>query len=361
MFTFVSIHRSNSILKPLLPAPKHVQTLQHLRRLVTLTHLPLPLRSSIEATSQEDQTIFFLLPPPLPTNEEAVVAALRPHIHDASFLPTVHSTRIPLHPPTTAEQAASWSLKYWPCTYNPASQTIQNAPPLHLLRTVQVELDTLELEQYMQLAKLVAKECQSLNTGREVGAVIVDPGRKEVIAAAGDARWWTSRTQLTDVKYWGKCGGRPEHHALMRAIAMTAEKELQRWSGNHAEEVEYSDQRIDLEGRPLTAVEKYYFDINVHNGGTPALGGQSGVSLPQKQCSSRPETYLCSGLDVYLTHEPCVSCSMAMIHSRFRACVFEKRMPGTGGLCAEKDGGGLGYGMFWRRELNWRVMTFQYH
>ena len=35
-------------------------------------------------------------------------------------------------------------------------------------------------------------------------------------------------------------------------------------------------------------------------------------------------------------------------------------MPGTGGLCSEKDNGALGYGLFWRRELNWRVMTFEY-
>ncbi len=35
-------------------------------------------------------------------------------------------------------------------------------------------------------------------------------------------------------------------------------------------------------------------------------------------------------------------------------------MPEAGGFCAEKDGGGLGYGMFWRKELNWRVMTFEY-
>ncbi len=110
----------------------------------------------------------------------------------------------------------------------------------------------------MQLAQLVAKECKGLNTGREVGAVVVDPVRKDVIAAAGDARWWTSAPQGTGLEYWGKCDGRPEHHALMRAIAMVAEKELVRRRGNDAEGPRHTDKLIYLGGRPLTETERYY-------------------------------------------------------------------------------------------------------
>jgi len=61
-----------------------------------------------------------------------------------------------------------------------------------------------------------------------------------------------------------------------------------------------------------------------------------------------------------VTHEPCVCCGMGMIHSRFRSCVLGREMPGSGGLSAEKGANRLGYGLFWRRELNWRVMTFQH-
>jgi tRNA-specific adenosine deaminase 3 len=91
---------------------------------------------------------------------------------------------------------------------------------------------------------------------------------------------------------------------------------------------------------------------------TRTTSASSGGSM--SSTGSKSDGYLCSGLDIYLTHEPCVACAMAMIHSRFRACIFEKRMPGSGALTARDRKDSLGYGLFWRRELNWRVMTFQY-
>jgi tRNA-specific adenosine deaminase 3 len=236
---------------------------------------------------------------------------------------------------------------------------MQNAPPLNLLRTVQAELDTDHLDDYVQLAELVAYECMGLNIGRKVGAVVVDPVRQEVVAVAGDARRWNPGLDQKGCEYWGSSDGRPDHHALMRAIAMVAEKELERRRSGESTEPQTSVSTNNVGGRPLTETEKFYFAPSTTQDSC-RLSNLDGRPLPRKQSSSRPETYLCSGLDVYLTHEPCVCCAMAMIHSRFRACVFAQRMPGTGGLCSEKDNGGLGYGLFWRRELNWRVMAFEH-
>jgi tRNA-specific adenosine deaminase 3 len=202
----------------------------------------------------------------------------------------------------------------------------------------------------MQLAELVAQECKGMNVGRKVGAVVIDPARQEVVAVAGDARRWTPDREQKGCDYWGASDGRPEHHALMRAIAMVADKELEPHTSLPANY---------LGGRPLTDTEKFYFTPSTTQDSCQ-LSKHEGRPLPRKQSSLRPEAYLCNSLDVYLTHEPCVCCAMAMIHSRFRACVFGKRMPGTGGLCAETADGGLGYGLFWRRELNWRVMAFEY-
>jgi tRNA-specific adenosine deaminase 3 len=86
-------------------------------------------------------------------------------------------------------------------------------------------------------------------------------------------------------------------------------------------------------------------------------------------------------MELYVTHEPCVMCSMAILHSRFGRVVIGRGMGGTGGMMAERrrddcndcndcnehgggeegcggDEAGLRYGLFWRGELNWKVLCW---
>lgn len=109
-------------------------------------------------------------------------------------------------------------------------------------------------------------------------------------------------------------------------------------------------------GQALTAIEQYYLDSTFF--GEDA--GQKFPGYPPRHTAPRGEGYLCSGLDIYLTHEPCVCCAMAMVHSRFRGCIFVNQMACSGALSARTHQSLLGYGLFWRRELNWRVLTFRY-
>jgi tRNA-specific adenosine deaminase 3 len=364
-----------SILKPVLPTVAEGASSSSyifLRRFVTTPNLPPSLRNSVQL-QVDHAKIHLLIPPPLTLDADDIIATLRPHVQ-SGFSVVVRTTHIPVDPPTTAEQASLWSQTYWPCNFNPASQTIQKAPPLRVLRTTQAELDEpVRLESYFSLAHLAAAECVDGPFGRKVGAVVVDPVKEEVIAVAGDARWFGQSSDSVNGKSHGHsllAEGRPEHHALMRAIAMVADKEARRQSPSESSSTNAGDEHITSRvSRALTPLEKFYAaspipDIPLPHPQTPETERE--IKFPPLQSVARPAAYLCHGLDIYLTHEPCIACAMAMIHSRFRVCVFRTRMPKTGGLCAEKEsesaetGAGLGYGLFWRRELNWRVLTFQY-
>ena len=47
--------------------------------------------------------------------------------------------------------------------------------------------------------------------------------------------------------------------------------------------------------------------------------------------------YLLTSLTLFTTHEPCIMCSMALLHSRVKEVVFLKPMDATGG-CGGRDG-----------------------
>jgi tRNA-specific adenosine deaminase 3 len=219
----------------------------------------------------------------------------------------------------------------------------------------------------MALAEAMGAEACSLGRGRAVGVVIADTdiaakdgGGNGIVAVAGDARYWPPNNATRT----GEIDGRPEHHAVMRAISLIAQLRLSPSS-------------------PSSAI-------------TPTLSHlESAFLSPTNPITAglSSSTYLCTNLSIYVSHEPCTCCAMAILHSRFRNVVFRRRMNGSGGLTAESGreerdedseaeeevGGvagnegvvrgrqregrgrkGLGYGLFWRRELNWRCLGWEF-
>ncbi|EDO17113.1 hypothetical protein Kpol_1025p33 [Vanderwaltozyma polyspora DSM 70294] len=68
-------------------------------------------------------------------------------------------------------------------------------------------------------------------------------------------------------------------------------------------------------------------------------------------------TYLCLNFDVYTTHEPCSMCSMALVHSRIKRCIFINQMNKTGCL---KLHSGDSYCMQDNKLLNSKYEVFQW-
>ncbi|KAL4898320.1 hypothetical protein BDV59DRAFT_197246 [Aspergillus ambiguus] len=415
--------------------------LTHLRRFAKYPQLPAAARALLVPDGHPShQTIFVLIPPPLPAPDalQALLAPFAPEPTPPSPTdppasashppppPPLHSIPVPLQPPLTPAQATKWSQTLWPVVYNPAAPRATIAPPPQILARAHASLKP-TAGRYLALARRVAREAAESGRGRGVGAVVVDPaiearlqqaeagarssssssgdGRgawDAVVAVAGDARYarrreggplstTTPRGNAAPPPYEADREGGPELHALMRATELIA-----------------SQRRGDaVDGLRVSPLEGYFLgltDGTAEGEGERAEEEEEGQEVPpppekyQKNEEGRPvearreetETapprirarsdggYLCTDLDVYVSREPCVCCSMGMLLSRFRAVVFPRngRMV-TGGLAsapvvvpvAEDDSEAVEeagqpertyYGLHWRKELNWRALGFEF-
>ncbi|KAL8705027.1 MAG: hypothetical protein Q9201_001834 [Fulgogasparrea decipioides] len=352
--------------------------IQHLRRIIKPEHLPLQLRrrvnscpdasvharspslalspeevmggfqrSTTELTEQPNAPILFLLISATSSIPRPFLSALLSSL--LSFhSPTPIIVQIPLHPPTSAHQAQEWSTEYWPTIYK--NNNPFGPQPSFVSRAESELLPS--VGKWMSLALATGREAKQRGMGIGAGAVIAEKGH--VVVAAGDGRWIGGESNREG-------NGNPMAHAVMRAIGLIARKRRELLArqtslrtgrpGEHTETDSKRKQKAShFADMPLTDVEAECFERD-----SIVAGG-----------------YLCLDLDIIITHEPCVMCSMAILHSRFGRVVFGQRVPQTGGLSAEvKDGGdegqshdkhigGLGYGLFWRPELNWKLLGWQW-
>lgn len=239
---------------------------------------------------------------------------------------------IPLLAPTSQVQAAMWSSQFWPTVYR-KNNPLGPHPSMVARGTEEIKEDA---SVWMALAHRVALQAKEAGIGEAMGAVIVqrDAGKVELVGLAGDAR----RHQ--------ECGpldgtSNPMAHCVVRAISMVAQKLVRHERRAAGLPVQTPNLEYDaFQDGPLLEMEKQCF----------------------KQEHPNKDGYLCHGLELYVTHEPCVSCSMGILHSRMGKVVFATHMPRSGGLSSDDrpNGGGRGLGLFWRRELNWSLMAWEW-
>lgn len=299
--------------------------------------------SSVEKqhrTNDDDQkNVHFLICATSNLSVEGVAAVLKSFqpCSGYSLLTRLRIVTVPLFPPISDEQAKQWSRSHWPTVYNRNSPF---GPHWKIISRAEDEIND-QAGAWVDLAKHAGIALSQSLLGEPIGAVILDrnPGRTPLlIAAAGDARW----------------GGIPEHarsgcgnvmaHAVMRAIGLVARK--RRELTHEASGEGGSDLSSIFADKPLTSIESDAYSVN----------------------KIAPGGYLCLGLEIYVTHEPCVMCSMAILHSRFARVVFGERLPRTGGITAgaaseelqPERQPHLGYGLFWRPELNWKLLAWQW-
>lgn len=264
--------------------------------------------------------------------------------------PHIRTIKVPLTPPLSHEQAKQLSQQYWPTVYKGGNPF--GPHPAMICRAVEEIQD--QAGHYMSLATRAGEATSGKGKGEAFGAVVVERSKSagpSVIAVAGDARWENINKERSQGN-----GGNVMAHAVMRVIGMVAKQRLIASNTHKPHEPSGNQQPIFFGDEPLTPFEKDIYS----------------------QSKLAPAGYLCLDLELYLTHEPCVMCSMAINHSRFGRVVFSQRMPRTGGLAADvvaaddNDNAatssvmGKGkaertaYGLWWCEKLNWKFLSWQW-
>uniref|UniRef100_A0A2M4AT74 Putative subunit of trna-specific adenosine-34 deaminase n=1 Tax=Anopheles triannulatus TaxID=58253 RepID=A0A2M4AT74_9DIPT len=224
----------------------------------------------------------------------------------------------------------------WPCKFHPNRHN-------EALYTNTL-FDKREVDQHRQLMEL----CLWLGKqekGRPMG-VCVNPRLGSRIAAIGVGRSeehpvWHCPMVLIDMVAVSQSGG-----IWNRLPSTTASTDSLREDGFHYGGIEPRYERLLREQYG----ELFSFGAEpIRNGGTTALEPCESND-PDNLTKYGP--YLCTGYDVYLTHEPCIMCAMALTHSRVRRVFYHH-------LNAQRGALGSLVKLHTIKELNHRYEAFR--
>ncbi|KAF3917197.1 hypothetical protein ABW20_dc0106230 [Dactylellina cionopaga] len=241
---------------------------------------------------------------------------------DSQDIPQITRHTVPQWAPCNLKQANYWTEKYWPTIYrrtNPYGphpflttkweDRLHHPYPIDEMDYVEYDGTQISMgEYYMRLARKVAEEGEQKGDGLRIGCVVVElkdregPRHGKVMAVAHDAR----------IK-----ANNPLAHACYRTISLVGRK------------------RVEVTARHKPKVNMYA--LNAPN--SPMEDDYYG------RVPGDPDGYLMNDLIVFMTHEPCIMCSMAMVHSRIGCLVYDEPMV-SGGLHADlapSDGHSLPY------------------
>jgi tRNA-specific adenosine deaminase 3 len=230
--------------------------------------------------------------------------------------------QVPAIPPRTRCQYQE-AMKLWPCNFH-ENKYLEKV----LSGTLFDDTDRLEQQKYMRKC-LEAARYSIESGGAGVGALVVDPAKKQIIAIGHDDRG----------KYHLK-------HAVMVAIDLVSHSHGGgAWTVGDKQYFLKDDvifkrkahiQDVTSDPVVLKGAKRHSSceTVSSQTGSDCASGGQEESRAKYSHGSPGsseiistdpvPQTgpYICTGYDVYVTREPCVMCAMAMVHSRVRRVFY---------------------------------------
>merc|ERR1712184_40909 len=89
---------------------------------------------------------------------------------------------------------------------------------------------------------------------------------------------------------------------------------------------------VDREGREVAATGGSSHPLHHAVMGAISAVTEHTAAQPGEKRPRSEEDYLCQDCEVVTTHEPCIMCAMALVHSRVRLVAYRTADPKFGGL-----------------------------
>ncbi|KAH3731478.1 tRNA-specific adenosine deaminase 3 [Pelomyxa schiedti] len=250
--------------------------------------------------------------------EADVGATLPAQLQQFSSLLHPQLYAVPKYPPPSRERLAEWNAM-WPCTFHDVPR---QTPEVDTFTSDEIE----SMKRYMQEAlaqALLAKEFKQ----RPIGAVVVDPETGRVLASGFDHSVLCTSCSTTSSAMVQQLPNQNASNLEEEVNPPPPSGTSQTNSAAHTEAEPLPSQATVSVSTPVTAVS--FQPHPLHHAAIVCI---EEISKHHLEKDTESDDYVCTGYDMYITREPCVMCSMAILHSRFRRVVYGTSNPILGGL-----------------------------
>ncbi|KAI8928120.1 cytidine deaminase-like protein [Entophlyctis helioformis] len=274
------------------------KVLQHLSKQIPLGPLQhLKRTRRIDGTDPRLEILLSPVHAPTPSSEELVLMLEQLGVPEpASSMGSVSVSR---HQAIMRWQYDDWK-QHWPMTFHHAS--LEKHDRLSDTETANAATHMAHALRLARVAGSRGNEC--------VGAVMVDPAVNAVVGVGHDAR----RT------------AHPLSHATMVCIEAVAQAERDRRAAQQGVQ-QQGQQQGQAQSELHQGLKRKSPDHPSPTADDSVQAAQDAAEGPAAQSG-----YLCSGLDLYLSREPCVMCAMALVHSRIRRVIYGEPVANGGAL-----------------------------